>query len=219
MKIEAVILDFDGTVIDSEHIWQEVIQHKLTDSGYPIPNKFFYDCSGIGIDAFMVRLVQVLDIVDTDTEALRNSILTEVYENISTKAELNNGFYELSHIIKKHNLLYAICTASEYEMLIPTIERLKIKDFFDILHSAHGSENMKPHPDPYYKTAKKLGVDIKNCIVVEDSIPGIQSGISAGAKTFAIPASHDIEKVKLLDAQIVKDFTDVAKFISDKLTS
>lgn len=74
---------------------------------------------------------------------------------------------------------------------------------------------MKPHPDPYLLTAKELEVDILRCLVVEDSIPGIISGITSGAKTFAIPSINDLEKAKKLDATIIKDFVDVTNYIQE----
>ena len=100
---------------------------------------------------------------------------------------------------------------------MPNLKRLDITNLFDIIHSAHGSKYMKPHPDPYLQVAKKLNKEIHTCIVVEDSIPGIKSGIASGAKTFAIPADHDLEIVSKLDVEIVDTLEDVSSFIKDNL--
>ena len=88
---------------------------------------------------------------------------------------------------------------------------------FEVIHSAHGYANMKPHPEPYLLTAEKLGVDINQCVVVEDSIPGIKAGIASGAKTFAIPYEHDLEQVTQMDVEIAKDLGIVASRIESML--
>jgi HAD superfamily hydrolase (TIGR01509 family) len=217
MKIEAVILDFDGTVVDSEPIWKVVQQRIFTDLGYPIPRDVLEAGSGLGFEVWMKYTCDNLHITNLDTDKVAKQMLEEVYAEIIENANLHSGFHELTKVVKENDLPYAICTASEFEMLLPTLDRLDIKKHFNVLHSAHGYENMKPHPEPYLLTAEKLGIDIKNCVVIEDSIPGITAGVASGAKTFGIPSSYDLERASLLGATIVNDLSVVANYIQENL--
>jgi len=63
----------------------------------------------------------------------------------------------------------------------------------------------KPDPEPYLKGAGLLGVDIRNCLVIEDAPAGIKSGIAAGAKVMAVCTSHKREQVEGLGASFVVD--------------
>jgi len=68
----------------------------------------------------------------------------------------------------------------------------------------------KPFPDPYLAGAAKLGLDPKNCLVVEDAPSGLQSGRDAGAKTLAVCTTHTAEDLaKIKPDYIVKDLTRV----------
>jgi HAD superfamily hydrolase (TIGR01509 family) len=217
MKIEAVILDFDGTIVDSEPIWQEVQSRLFSDIGYVITPDIQGQTVGTGIDACMDFWFETFQIVNINKETFKQKILSECYKEIIEHAPMKSGFYELIDSVKSNNLPLAICTSSEMEMLMPTLERLDITDLFDIIHSAHGSKFMKPHPDPYLQVAKKLIKEIHTCIVVEDSIPGITAGVASGAKTFGIPSSYDLEKAKTLGATIVDDLSVVANYIKEKV--
>ena len=45
----------------------------------------------------------------------------------------------------------------------------------------------KPHPEPYLAAARQLGVDLRACIAIEDSPPGVASAVAAGIRTIAVP--------------------------------
>lgn len=217
MKIDAVILDFDGTVVDSEFTWKEVEQDVLTRHGYPMPQELLFELSGMGIDKWLQIVFEKLNVKNIDVQIVKTEILSRVYKLINDTSPLQPGFEILSEVVKQNNLPFAICTSSEFDLLLPTLKRLDITNLFQVLHSAHGYENMKPHPEPYLLTAEKLGVDIKNCVVAEDSITGIKSAMASGAKTFAIPYPHDLERAKQLDVEIVKDMSVVADYIKNNI--
>jgi len=68
----------------------------------------------------------------------------------------------------------------------------------------------KPFPDPYLVGASKLGIDPKDCLVVEDAPSGLQSGRDAGAKTLAVCTTHDREDLERFNPDyIVPDLTSV----------
>ncbi len=58
---------------------------------------------------------------------------------------------------------------------------------FDLLVAGDDVEHPKPAPDPYLVAARRLGIDIADCLVLEDSTAGVDSGLAAGAHVVAIP--------------------------------
>ena len=61
--------------------------------------------------------------------------------------------------------------------------------------------NEKPHPEPYLKTAEKLGVAPTNALVIEDSLNGVHSGKAAGCRVIAITTSFSRERLMELQAE------------------
>jgi mannitol-1-/sugar-/sorbitol-6-phosphatase len=59
--------------------------------------------------------------------------------------------------------------------------------------------NGKPHPEPYIKGAKLLGLAPEDCVVIEDSTSGAKAGHAAGCKVLATTFSHNIEQLRAAD--------------------
>lgn len=76
----------------------------------------------------------------------------------------------------------------------------------DVLIAAEDVSAGKPDPDGYLKAAAALGVDIENCLVVEDAPAGIGAGRAAGAWTLAVATSHPASDLGSADA-VVADLT------------
>jgi beta-phosphoglucomutase-like phosphatase (HAD superfamily) len=60
-------------------------------------------------------------------------------------------------------------------------------DAFDVIVTGDSVENAKPHPEPYLAAAAALGVDVRDCIAIEDSPAGLTSAWAAGAVTIGVP--------------------------------
>jgi beta-phosphoglucomutase-like phosphatase (HAD superfamily) len=58
---------------------------------------------------------------------------------------------------------------------------------FDVVVSGDDVEKSKPDPAPYLLAAKQLSVDILKCVVLEDSLTGVESGLASGAQVIGIP--------------------------------
>ena len=63
---------------------------------------------------------------------------------------------------------------------------------FDTTVAGDEVDEGKPHPEPYLEAARRLGVDIDECVVIEDSPTGVASGQASGAYVVAVPHLVDI---------------------------
>ncbi len=63
----------------------------------------------------------------------------------------------------------------------------------------------KPDPEPYLLAAQKLGVDARDCIVIEDAPPGVKAGRAAGAQVIGLTTTHDAEVLWSAGANFVTD--------------
>jgi sugar-phosphatase len=76
----------------------------------------------------------------------------------------------------------------------------------DVLVSAEAVEAGKPDPEGYLKAGAALGRDIRRCLVVEDAPAGIQAGQAAGARVLAVATSHPASELTSADA-VIPDLT------------
>lgn len=70
------------------------------------------------------------------------------------------------------------------------INRLGIAERFEVVHSVDFERRSKPAPDVYLGAARRLGVDPRRCIALEDSLPGVEAAKAAGMYCIRFP-EHD----------------------------
>jgi len=90
--------------------------------------------------------------------------------------------------LKKQNYKIALTTSSDLKTTKMLLKRIKkLNDYIDVIITRENYKKSKPNPEPYLVTAKKLKVKPNECVVVEDSLPGLKSAKSAGMKCIVIP--------------------------------
>lgn len=100
----------------------------------------------------------------------------------------------------------ALVTSSNRRVQSFIIDKLQIADAFDVIITGDDIEHGKPHPEPYQKSIKALGVSAIS-LVVEDSVSGIRSAHAAGCEVLAITSSHSSsELAKQRPRYIVEDY-------------
>ena len=80
-----------------------------------------------------------------------------------------------------------------------------LRPFFSTITTGEDIIKGKPHPEPYLKTAEKLGVAPPNALVIEDSVNGVRSGKAAGCRVIAITTTFPRESLMEVQADYVVD--------------
>jgi HAD superfamily hydrolase (TIGR01509 family) len=100
-----------------------------------------------------------------------------------------------------------IGTSSSHEEIDIVLRRLKIRRCFDVILGREDVRFHKPHPEIYLKLARKLRVSPGECVVVEDSVYGVEAAKRAGMKCVAVLNSFPASKLRKADL-IVKSLND-----------
>ena len=120
-----------------------------------------------------------IEIVDK----IQNKMIQLIQEN----AKLLPGVIESLNLLKANDVLIALASSSSMSLINATVDTLKIREFFNIIHSAENEIAGKPNPAVFLSTAKMLKVQPNKCLVLEDSKAGMNAGINASMRTIVIP--------------------------------
>jgi HAD superfamily hydrolase (TIGR01509 family) len=213
--MKAIIFDMDGLMVDSERLYQQAQEEITRQFNQTLPEKIRLTMMGRKPLESMKILVEAMDIPTDAVKLLerRNEIMREKYKNDLVPLP------GLEYIIDVFSgkLKLAISTGAQEEFLDIVVDRLGIRNKFDVLQSSDEIREGKPHPEIYLKTCKKLGLKPGECIVLEDSVNGVLAGKRAGCYVIAVPSIYTRQE-NFADADFVAhDLFDAARHIDDRL--
>lgn len=185
-KVEAVIFDLDGTIIDSEDNYYEADRILLGKYGINFTQDMKLDYIGTGNHSMMVSVKDRFGIDETVQQLLR--LKNDIYLDIARKhTRVYAQMREFLEILHEQSVPMALASGSSPEILDELTTTLGLKKYFKFIVSAEDVEKGKPEPDIFLLTAKKLGVSPENCVVVEDSKYGVEAAKRAFMRCIAVP--------------------------------
>ncbi|MBT5933014.1 MAG: hexitol phosphatase HxpB [Flavobacteriales bacterium] len=194
---EAVIFDMDGVLIDSEPLWKIAMEKVFSDLGCKLSKNDFQRTVGLRIDEVINYWNKDQNLGVADEKSVEDDIINRMIELVRENPIPLTGVMETLEYLSKNKLKIGLATSSPNHLLQAVLDGLKIDHFFDVAHSAEFEEFGKPHPAVYLETAKKLNVDSNKCLVIEDSLNGIISGMSAKMKVICIPEKTHLKEPRL----------------------
>ncbi|CAE6883640.1 Phosphorylated carbohydrates phosphatase [Vibrio sp. B1FIG11] len=184
--LKAVLFDMDGLIFDTESIYKQSWQYAATKQGLTITDDFYQQFIGVQ-DPECERILaeHFQDAIDMPRyKAVRD----EHFHNLRNQGiALKPGFDALFYAIKQHGLLTAIVTSSHLPEVKHNFSGSTYLAQFDLVITAEDVERGKPNPDCYQMAYRQLGVDAKQCLVLEDSNNGIKAALAAKCQAVMIP--------------------------------
>ena len=203
--MSAILFDMDGTLIDSEPLWLEAEIEIMEELGCNWDQQDQINCLGGPIDKtenYMQERSNNIKPFGYFTEKLDDVM----EKKLSTKLNLIPNALEIINDCKRSELKIALVTASSGRLMSAVLKRFPV-GIFDTTVSYDDVKRSKPDPEPYLLASKTLGVDITNCVVIEDSLTGVQSGLSAGAQVIGIP--HLVKMPSNPNLRVVESLSEI----------
>lgn len=180
-QFRGVIFDMDGVIFDSEAIWQRaaVIANEKFRSGLTEADRQGY----CGMDELSIRKKIKAEKPDLDADAYRDFIIDYVMNVINTEgAPLKDGFLSLSEYLKTRGCKIALATSAHKKRALSQFAKkgLDISALFDGAVFSEDVVVSKPNPEIFLKAAKKIDLNPEECIVIEDSLNGIEAATRGG---------------------------------------
>ena len=189
--IEAVVLDMDGLLIDTEPVWRVVEVAVFTTLGVELTEEELLGSTGQTIEA-VVPVWRLREPAPRDG-ALRLSdgeveerIVDLVAAEVAATGVPMPGVGETIALLRRLGLPIAIASGSPPRMIEVVTERLGL-GWIEVRCSAMDEARSKPAPDVYLTAARRLGVSPERCLAIEDSPSGVLAAKAAGMVCIAVP--------------------------------
>lgn len=184
--LKAVLFDMDGLIFDTESIYKQSWQYAATEQGLTITDDFYQQF--IGVQDPECERILAEHFQDTIDMPRYKAVRDEHFHNLRNQGiALKPGFDSLFYAIKQHGLLTAIVTSSHLPEVKHNFAGNEYLTQFDLVITAEDVERGKPNPDCYQMAYRHLGVDAKQCLVLEDSNNGIKAALAAKCQAVMIP--------------------------------
>ena len=118
------------------------------------------------------------------------------------------GLIKLLGTLKSKGFMLAVATSAPPGNVEFMFDHIPVKNFFDVVLNGESIQTGKPDPEIYYMAIRMLGLTSPECIIFEDSIPGIKAALAAGALVIGVATTHKTEMLQDVDT-IIKDFTEI----------
>ncbi len=184
---EAVIFDLDGTLVDSMPAHFEAWTEALAQFNVPkdvFPEDVFYSMGGRPTQDIVAELNGEfgLNIDPADVAiAKREAFLKALH-----KVKINEDVIRYAQSLRG-KVPMAIATGGTRVVAEKTLQAVSISDLFDEVVTANDVDCGKPAPDIFIEAAKRLEVDPRKCLVLEDAAPGIMAAQRAGMEVVTVP--------------------------------
>ncbi|KAK1178018.1 HAD family phosphatase [Streptomyces sp. NBS 14/10] len=189
--LQAVLLDMDGTLVDTEGIWWDTEVSIFAELGHALAEEYREVVVGGPMTRSASFLIQATgaDIALAELTGLLNSRFTEL---IDGTVPLLPGARRLLTELAAHGVPTALVSAS-HRRVMESVLRSIGPEHFALTVAGDDIGRTKPHPDPYLFAAAGLGADPARCVVVEDTVTGVTAAEAAGCQVVAVPSLVMIE--------------------------
>lgn len=200
-QLKAALFDLDGVVFDTEPqytvFWGE--QCRLYHPEHP----------GLEQEIKGSTLTQIYDCWFSGPLLKEQPVITErlnAYEQ-QMSYDYIEGFIAFVDDLHRHGVKTAVVTSSNLPKMESVYRKQPgFKQLFDAILTSEDFERSKPDPDCYLKAALKLGAEPDACVVFEDSVNGLHSGLDAKMNVVGLLTTNPVAVVAPLSDLQIKDY-------------
>jgi len=195
VAVEAVVLDMDGLLIDTEPVWRVASAAVFAGLGIVLSEQDLLDSTGQPIEELIpvwrrrspegVHGAPAVGARLSDDE-VADLIVDQVIAHVKAEGEPMPGVTAAVARFRRYGLRLAIASSSPRRLIDAVCDRLGL-DGIAVRCSAMDEARGKPAPDVYLTAARKLGVAAAACLALEDSPNGVASAKAAGMRCVAVP--------------------------------
>ena len=200
-ETRAFVFDMDGTLVDNMRFHTEAWRKMLAENGVEM-----------NAHDFLVKTAGKTnrEILPTIFDGISEERIAEL--GLRKESLYREGFLEHRRTIdgavaflekaKTLGVKMAVATAAPVGNVEFILDGLDLRKYFEAVTTAADIKNGKPDPEIFLKSAEKLNVEAKNCLVFEDALGGFEAAHRAEMKSIGMATVNSIEEILRLDSVV-----------------
>lgn len=190
---DAAIFDLDGTLIDSNRVWEKIDRKYMQQHGKYLSDREIKRMASMTYEECAEYIKSKG--VEASVEELRSEFNKMAVYEYRNNIFLKDNAAELLTYLRAKGKRLAIATASPRELYEPVLRHNNVYAYFDVIVTTDEAGRSKDYPDVYLLAASKLGVSPDSCAVFEDILKGIISARDAGMMTVGVYDRYSEEDI------------------------
>ncbi len=211
--IQGILFDLDGTLVNSEPLWQEAEIEIFKEQGLSLTPADCQQTKGLpsieAVKHWYLKLTNPTKEIGLITQELNQRVISLLKE----KAELKEGALEILDFFSHKKLPVGIASASSMAHIRSVTDKFNLNKYFKLIYSGDFERYGKPHPGIFISACKKLNIDPVFSLAFEDSFNGLLAAKSARMKAVVLLDEGQIEDTRYnfadLKIETLKDFGEV----------
>jgi HAD superfamily hydrolase (TIGR01509 family) len=184
-RVEAVVFDLDGVIVDSEHVWDEVREELARERGGRWHDRAQTDMMGMSSPEWSRYMHDVIGLAESPTE-IDDLVVRRLLDRYATHLPLIDGAVEaVTRLAKTFPL--ALASSSNRPVIDAVLGAAGLVSSFEATVSSEEVQRGKPAPDVFLEAARRLDAPPERCAAVEDSGNGIRAAHAARMRVIAVP--------------------------------
>ncbi|MCW4045397.1 MAG: HAD family hydrolase [Candidatus Bathyarchaeota archaeon] len=212
LKVKAILLDLDGTIVDSRFAYLEAARIALQALGQPPLEPLM----ALQIPKRLEQNQSIDDLTGGDTAQFLEIYLKTFYRiaHLATKP-IPNIHAALEALQQKAKLALVTMRNTPSTAIAKELQNFNLAQYFPHIVTARDTTKPKPSPEALMKALQALNVKTCDCLIAGDSVIDIKAGKAAGAKTAAVTSGlySRLELATLHPDLILEDATKLPSFI------
>jgi HAD superfamily hydrolase (TIGR01509 family) len=182
--VTAVIFDCDGTLVDSEPLAERAWARALARHGYELAPDDLVGAQGLPFPEVHARMAQRTRL--PELEAFWSAYAAELLPLLDAELQPFADAVATARELHDQGVPLAVASSSRRERLDRTLARAGLDTLFEVSVAGDEIARGKPAPDMFLEAAARLGAKPGECVVIEDSAPGVAAGLAAGMVTVGV---------------------------------
>lgn len=195
----AVLWDLDGVLVDTAPYHYQAYRDLMAELGRDLPLEAFQPLFGLRNESILKELLGDLPPGRIAEMAQRKEELFR--RQVAGKVKALPGAAELVRLLQELSIPQAVVSSTPRQNIDLILGSLGLVDAFPVIVAAEDVIHGKPDPEGFLLAASRLGMEPKNCVVLEDAPQGIAAARSAGMAAIGVASTRPPEM--LLEADLV----------------
>jgi beta-phosphoglucomutase len=210
------IFDMDGVIVDNHQwhfeAWFEFGRRHGLNISQEEFSRYFGSTNHLVLKSLFGDTISEQEITSMGNE--KEAIYRELYRPFIKPVD---GLPLFLQNASDRGIPMALATSAPFENVKFTLDATGLERYFKVITDSSMVSRGKPDPQVYQITAAKLGVQPSECIVFEDSVPGILSAKSAGMRVIGVATTHKSDELLMYVNEIIMNFDAADKQIDQWL--